>query len=371
MTHTMRVSMGISVLAVGVVTSLGQAAVGQPGSSDESRSATMKSAMQRDLGLSAAEVNDRLAAEKKASKTQQELRSELGSSYAGAWFDATSGSLVVASTSAAEASTIRSAGAKAQQAERSEKQLSTYQSRLNAAKSQAPDTVPGWFVDVKSNSIVVQSRASGVDEAKSFVKKAGVPASAVTVKTSSEAPRALDVVGGNAYYIDNTYRCSVGFSVNGGFISAGHCGSPGSTTTSPTGTFAGSSFPGNDYSYVRTSDALVGAVNNYAGGTVAVSGSSEAPVGSSICRSGSTTGWRCGTIGARNSTVNYAEGSVTGLIRTNACAEGGDSGGSALSGNQAQGVTSGGSGNCTTGGTTYFQPVNEILSAYGLSLVRG
>ena len=38
---------------------------------------------------------------------------------------------------------------------------------------------------------------------------------------------------------------------------------------------------------------------------------------------------------------------------------------------QAQGVTSGGSGNCTVGGTTYFQPVNEILSAYGLSLVTG
>jgi streptogrisin C len=60
---------------------------------------------------------------------------------------------------------------------------------------------------------------------------------------------------------------------------------------------------------------------------------------------------------------------VTGLTRTNVCAEPGDSGGSWLSGNQAQGVTSGGSGNCSSGGTTYFQPVNEILSAYGLTLV--
>ncbi|SEQ43136.1 streptogrisin C, partial [Streptomyces radiopugnans] len=48
----------------------------------------------------------------------------------------------------------------------------------------------------------------------------------------------------------------------------------------------------------------------------------------------------------------------------------GDSGGSYISGNQAQGVTSGGSGNCRTGGTTYHQPVNEILSAYGLTLKR-
>ncbi len=34
-------------------------------------------------------------------------------------------------------------------------------------------------------------------------------------------------------------------------------------------------------------------------------------------------------------------------------------------------MTSGGSGNCSSGGTTYFQPVNEILSAYGLTLVTG
>jgi len=62
----------------------------------------------------------------------------------------------------------------------------------------------------------------------------------------------------------------------------------------------------------------------------------------------------------------YSQGTVTGMIRTNVCAEPGDSGGSLVAGNGAQGVTSGGSGNCTVGGTTYFQPVNEILDTYGL-----
>jgi len=51
------------------------------------------------------------------------------------------------------------------------------------------------------------------------------------------------------------------------------------------------------------------------------------------------------------------------------CAEPGDSGGSWLSANQAQGVTSGGSGNCTSGGTTFYQEINPILAAYGLTLV--
>lgn len=32
-------------------------------------------------------------------------------------------------------------------------------------------------------------------------------------------------------------------------------------------------------------------------------------------------------------------------------------------------MTSGGSGNCTSGGTMWFQPVNEILGVYGLNLV--
>ena len=43
-------------------------------------------------------------------------------------------------------------------------------------------------------------------------------------------------------------------------------------------------------------------------------------------------------------------------------------GGSFITGDQAQGVTSGGWGNCSSGGETWFQPVNEILSPYGLTL---
>jgi streptogrisin D len=34
----------------------------------------------------------------------------------------------------------------------------------------------------------------------------------------------------------------------------------------------------------------------------------------------------------------------------------------------ALGLTSGGSGNCSSGGTTFFQPVTEPLSVYGVSV---
>jgi hypothetical protein len=71
---------------------------------------------------------------------------------------------------------------------------------------------------------------------------------------------------------------------------------------------------------------------------------------------------------ALNATVNYAEGSVYGMIKTTVCAEGGDSGGALFAGSVALGLTSGGSGNCSSGGTTYFQPVTEALSVYGVSV---
>ena len=56
------------------------------------------------------------------------------------------------------------------------------------------------------------------------------------------------------------------------------------------------------------------------------------------------------------------------MIRTNVCAEPGDSGGPLFSGSTAIGLTSGGSGDCTSGGTTFFQPVTAALSAYGVSV---
>lgn len=72
---------------------------------------------------------------------------------------------------------------------------------------------------------------------------------------------------------------------------------------------------------------------------------------------------------ALNATVNYGGGDiVSGLIQTTVCAEPGDSGGPLYSGTKALGLTSGGSGDCTSGGTTFFQPVTEALSAYGVSV---
>ncbi|WP_367128957.1 S1 family peptidase [Saccharothrix sp. HUAS TT1] len=332
--------------------------------------AEILSAIQRDLGLDADQARSRLAADERSAETAHGLRKRLDARFGGAWIDS-SGALTVGVTRQSDAD---QGGVRTKVVQRSEGDLDAAKAALDANAAKAPRSVPGWYVDLPTNTVVVKSQPAKLAAARAFVAAAGVPASAVRYLTTVEQPRPLvDVIGGNAYNIGSGSRCSVGFSVNGGFVTAGHCGSTGASTSNPSGTFRSSSFPGNDYAWVQVAAGNTprGLVNNYSGGTVSVAGSQDAPVGSAVCRSGSTTGWHCGTIQARNSSVSYPQGTVTGLIQTTVCAEPGDSGGSLLAGTQAQGVTSGGSGNCRTGGTTYFQPVNEILQAYGLSLITG
>ncbi|GAA4611968.1 S1 family peptidase [Saccharopolyspora hordei] len=361
---------GTVLLAAGTVAALTMPATATETAPPETLAVTQLEAMQRDLGLTREQALQRLDQEAQAARAEQVLRQSLGSVYGGSYFDSRKGQLVVLTTDEARFDEIRAAGADPKKADFTAEQLDGVVQGLNARAATAPKAVTGWYAKARDNSVIVTTRPGTAAEAAQFVQTAGVLAEAVRVVESTENPRTYAVVGGNAYYIGSGARCSVGFSVQGGFVTAGHCGSAGDSTSQPTGQFEASRFPGNDYAWVSvTSDTPTAAVNRYDGSTVAVGGSTEASEGSSVCRSGSTTGWHCGSIEAKSQTVQYPEGTVSGLTRTNVCAEPGDSGGSFISGDQAQGVTSGGSGNCSSGGTTYFQPVNPILSAYGLTLL--
>ncbi|RSN29502.1 serine protease [Amycolatopsis sp. WAC 01416] len=336
-------------------------------------------AMQRDLGLTAAQASTRLTQEMTASRVLPGAQRAAGAAFGGAWFDPARGALVVGVTDPAAAAAVRQAGAEPTA-------VAISAARLDAAKAEidsstktrpAPAAVSGWRADPRSGSVVVAVRpgahGSDVDEFLARARKSGP----VTVVTAPKAePFAAGTVGGDPYYINGNTRCSIGFSVHGGFVSAGHCGGNGSPVVgwdgSAMGSFAGSSFPGNDYAFIRIGNGWWTAPVVLGWGTVSdalVRGSWVAPVGTSVCRSGSTTHWHCGTVLGHNETVNYSQGAVHQMTRTNVCAEPGDSGGSFITGDQAQGVTSGGWGNCGSGGETWFQPVNEILQTYGLSLV--
>jgi len=333
-------------------------------------------ALLRDLGGSEEQVRTRMDTESRALRATQTLSADLGDKYGGSWLNAEGDTLTVAVTDPAEADRVRAAGAEAEVVTYSENQLNTVMRTLdNKAAAASPD-LPGWYVDVSTNAVVLLARPGAMTAARRFAADAGVPTDAIRVIASEEAPRPFfDVVGGEPFLISEGGRCSIGFSVVGGFVTAGHCGTPGNTTVGFNrelqGIFRESSFPGDDFAFVEVNGDWEPQpiVNDFDGGAVTVAGSAEAPVGASICRSGSTTGARCGVILAKNATVRYPEGVVTGMVRTDVCAEPGDSGGSWISGDQAQGITSGGSGDCVIGGTTFFQPINEVLETHDLTLV--
>ncbi|SDG98817.1 streptogrisin C [Lentzea fradiae] len=374
---------GAVLLATGVVTALSVPAFGAPaapsvptGSDTESYPAELLQAVERDLGLNADQARVRLASDQQASELAEQAKASLGDAFGGAWIDQASGKLTVAVTKPGLSVT----GAETKVVQNSLAKLNGTKSVLDLMS--APASITSWRVDEKSNSVVVEVNKNTRDAAAdAFIATAKSIGSTVKVEEVTEAPTPLyDLRGGDAIYMGSGGRCSLGFSVSGGFVTAGHCGTTGTSVSGSNrvaaGSFAGSVFPGSDMAWVRTNSNWTPRpwVNRYNGTNVVVKGSTQAAIGSQICRSGSTTGWRCGTVQAFNQTVNYSQGSVRGLTRTNACAEPGDSGGSWVAGSgfgQAQGVTSGGSGNCTSGGTTYFQPVNPILSRYGLTLTRG
>ena len=232
--------------------------------------------------------------------------------------------------------------------------------------------ISSWYVDAAANRVVVQ--ASSKSAAQRFAKASGVSAAQVRYVRSAAKPRLVyDIVGGERYWTTQ-YGCSVAFAVQGGFITAGHCGKQGEQTKGANqvaqGSFGGSSFPGDDYAWVDVNSQWTPTpkVNKYDGSFQTIQGAVEAPVGSRVCRAGGTTNTQiwCGPIQQRNVTVNYQEGAVNGLIQANICADPGDSGGALFTeAGQAQGITSGTSGTCDNGqgsdDTTYFQPVDEVL----------
>ncbi|MET8013926.1 S1 family peptidase [Streptomyces sp. NPDC005271] len=310
-----------------------------------------------------------------AGELAHSLTSALKGDSAGSYYDAKAKKLVVNVVNEAAAEQVRDAGAQAKVVKYTLAQLGQARQTL---KDKA--TIPGtsWSVDPRTNKVVVTADSS-VKGARmaTLGKVAKGLGDKVEVKRSA-GKFSTFLAGGDAIFGGNG-RCSLGFNVvKGGqpyFLTAGHCTEAikswsDSQGGAEIGANAGSSFPGNDYGLVKyTKDtAHPSAVDLYNGSTQAISKAGDATVGQKVQRSGSTTQVHGGEVTGLNATVNYQEGSVSGLIQTNVCAEPGDSGGALFAGDTALGLTSGGSGDCSAGGETFFQPVPEALQEFGAEI---
>jgi streptogrisin D len=278
------------------------------------------------------------------------------------------GRVIVAVTNEAAAAQIRAKGGTAQVVKFSA-------AALNAVVTDRDPHVAGtaWSVDPSTNQVVVDIDETVTGEKLAAVKTAVARAGGMARIEKMTGVLKSNIRGGNAIYTGGA-RCSLGFNVRSGstyfFITAGHCTNIGATWndgSTTIGNRTGTSFPTNDYGIVQYNASYTNHPGSIANGQD-ITSAGNAVVGQAVRRHGSTTGNRGGTVTGLNATVNYAQGSVFQMIRTNVCAEPGDSGGSMYAGTVALGLTSGGSGNCSTGGTTFFQPVPEVLSRYGVAV---
>ncbi|WP_225827586.1 S1 family peptidase [Streptomyces naphthomycinicus] len=353
----------------------------------------MVHALAASLGISDTAAVRRLDSQARQQTALEGLRSA-GVDTRGAFFDG-EGRLTVNVTAADTARDVEAAGLTARLTRHSAAELDRVKAALDKyAEISTPAGVPGWGVDPVSDTVVVQVRDTSAAGTGPFLKKAGSYGSAVTVRR--DAGRAVSTAGtvypGSRMDYGNHY-CSVGFGARDSsgrqvLVTAGHC-----VETLPDLYFNGSHFAKGTttrfhhgqtsidmgLASVDTGTAIatrVGTWNN--GADIAVQGSRRAPVGSDVCKSGATSHWTCGSITSYDYSVTYTDPGqpatlVTGLGLSNVCDLGGDSGGAWVSGNQGQGMTSGGrTDNRCDGvygqGTSYFQPLDDTLRYYGLSL---
>ncbi|WP_328661061.1 S1 family peptidase [Streptomyces sp. NBC_00334] len=313
----------------------------------------------------------------------------------GAFFDA-AGKLTVNTDSAAAAEKVERAGLTARVPSRGQAELGRIKAKLDTlAAKRVPTGVASWGVDLASDTVTVEVNSDRGPAAKAFLAEAGKYGSAVKVVRGRQelVPQAVIYPGSRMTF--NGYICSVGYGAhdrNGKeyLVTAGHCVEDLPVLSYDNVRFArathtrfalGSRSVDMGVAAIDAGNSVATSVGTWGNSSpVAVSGSRRAASGAALCKSGQTTGWTCGTVGSYNVSVTYTDQHggpdtvVTGLASSTVCTEGGDSGGAYISGNQAQGMTSGGptGQQCTGGvnsrGSSYFQPLDDALSYYGLTL---
>jgi streptogrisin D len=318
-------------------------------------------------------------------KLATSLHQRLGARSAGSYLDKATGRLVVTVTKDADAQSVRAAGAVPRMVPRSGADLDKATAALNRS-ARIPGTA--WSVDPATDQVVISAdqsvKGAKLTKLKSVAGELGSAARIVPLSgklSTLDGPTMLDGTAIWAGFGGGTVRCSLGFNAFVGarhfFITAGHCTHDAavwfanSGLSSRLGSNTGVDFFGaaGDFGIVEYDTAGIHVWGTVAGTRQFISSSSDPFIGESVQRSGSTTGVRSGTVQATGVTVNYSDGTtVPGLTQTTACAEPGDSGGPYYNGGIALGTLSGGSGNCSVGGTTFFQPVAPILQTYQLTL---
>lgn len=336
-------------------------------------------------GITVAQAEQKLAKQDRQQKAFDKVaKKEKGTD--GAYF--AGDTLVVLVDDAATAQAVEAEGLTAKQG-KGQRDLDAIAKRALAASKKSADLV-SLTPDLTTGTVV----ATIEQDAPASLREALAEVDGVTLETGSTVAPQVDVYPGRIMDLVPGTNCSLGFpgTRNGDnvLLTAGHCveGYPDIydesgvhigkgiatrfTNGAPSVDMGLMDIDAEDYGqpYVDTRGGLSGYVPVY--------GASKNAVGSNICKAGNTTGWTCGQIQAYNVTVNYGGTTPTsGLAQASVCTEGGDSGGAYIgSNNYAQGMTSGGpvgvdcgyNRGYDAGSYSFFQPVVDAASYYGVTV---
>ncbi|CCH31639.1 trypsin-like serine protease [Actinosynnema sp. NPDC047251] len=342
----------------------------------------MLAALAADQGSSPRDAAARLDREHDLTRALADLRTR-GVQIDGAFFDRAG--RLVANTS--DPAAVAAAGLTPRTAARGERALDALTARVERAIGADLGQVQAWGPDVVGDRVLVTVEPDATSALVATLSR--IDGVAVERGAARLAPQA-DVVPGRIMDLVPGTNCSLGFpgTRNGAkvLLTAGHCVEGNPDILDANGTHIGKGiatrFPSYDMGLmsIDPEDTGRGYVDTRKGTTVAVKGMSKAAVGATLCKAGNTTGWTCGKVSAYNQTVRYSGESTStrGLARSTVCTEGGDSGGAYISGNTAQGMTSGGpsdghdcgwnQGSNATGSYSYYQPVVDAANYYGVTL---
>ncbi|SDN68090.1 S1 family peptidase [Allokutzneria albata] len=359
----------------------------------------MVSALAAELGVSAREATDRLLTQ----ADQQGKLTQLQGAGAvdGAFFDA-AGRLVVNATSDAGAAKAAELGLTARRAAKGESGLLAIKRELDGvAAAGVPVGVTSWQTDLATDTVTVRVSDSSRPEAQALLAAARRHGGAVRVEHDSTPLAAHISVSPGAkmtFSASGGGYCSVGFGARDAagtryLVSAGHClrdsrplysGTTVFGTTTDTRFAQGQASVDMGIARIDAEDSIATSVYTHgsSAGSPVVRGATRTAVGGALCKSGATSGWTCGTVRSYDVSVTYTDPNggpsttVTGLGSSTVCTMPGDSGGAYISGDQAQGMTSGGpigqqctfNGGAQSGKSSYFQPLTDALSHYRLTL---
>lgn len=337
--------------------------------------------------------------------------------YAGLWFDAPTQALHVAVSSDADVEAIETLGATPVRVAHALTELDRARENLTDAMDSAlgAGVVRESYVDFQANGLVVGVTAESMARASEFLRAHpdfGVPVQLVTAREDVDFSSNLYGADGTRNHTwevvyGGSQPCSVGASaerVSGssytaGYVTAGHCNSVDRSTGvgdiiyTSGGTSLGQAvwssldigppykvYNNEDGAWVQTNAGWTPQpkINGYSSGTLNVSatwaGTLEAPVGTTACRYGGTSGGpHCAAISARNVNIcmrncgGLGQININGLIKVNGvCTNAGDSGGPLVTAaNQVQGtVTAGTLNSCPDDSSdyVYFQPITTTLN---------